>query len=154
MILMMIWMMMMMILMMMMVFDGRRLEKERLEAEQRAAREAELERLRLMAADKKGKGKGKPAPGPAPAPGGKVVKSPREGRPGSGKSTKSSKSGAERPESRADSSQVRLCHDDIHDHHVLEAVREEDKDPATKAKEKLQQRIDMYKVSGFFMLRI
>ena len=26
------------------------------------------------------------------------------------------------------------------------AVREEDKDPATKAKEKLQQRIDMYKV--------
>ena len=55
--------------------NDRRLEKERLEAEQRAAREAEQERLRLMAADKKGKGKGKgaPAPGPAPAPGGKVV---------------------------------------------------------------------------------
>ena len=28
----------------------------------------------------------------------------------------------------------------------IKAVREEDKDPATKAKEKLQQRIDMYKV--------
>ena len=28
----------------------------------------------------------------------------------------------------------------------MKAVREEDKDPATKAKEKLQQRIDMYKV--------
>ena len=54
--------------------NDRRLEKERLEAEQRAAREAEQERLRLLAADKKGKGKGKgaPAPGPAPAPGGKV----------------------------------------------------------------------------------
>ena len=28
----------------------------------------------------------------------------------------------------------------------MKAVREEDKDPATKAQEKLQQRIDMYKV--------
>ena len=110
--------------------EERRMEKERLEAEQRAAREAEQERLRLLAQDKKGKGKGKAGPAPGP-PKATAAKSPRE-RPGSGKSTKSSRSGAERTESpRAGSSQ---------------AVREEDKDPATKAKEILQQRIDMYKV--------
>ena len=33
-----------------------------------------------------------------------------------------------------------------HKNKRLQAIREEDKDPATKAKEKLQQRIDMYKV--------
>ena len=36
--------------------------------------------------------------------------------------------------------------DDIGQFDIIKAVREEDKDPATKAKEKLQQRIDMYKV--------
>ena len=88
-------------------------------------REAELERLRLLAADKKGKNKGKPAAAPPP----KVVapKSPRDGaRPSSGKSVKSNKSGGERAETPRS-----------------ESGREEDKDPATKAKEKLQQRIDM-----------
>ena len=110
--------------------EERRAERERLEAEQRAAREAELERLRLLSQDKKGKAKGKPAPAPPPP---KVVapKSPREGRPGSGKSTKSSKSEkVETPRSGSSQGQV----------------KEDEKDPATKAKEKLQQRIDMYKV--------
>lgn len=36
--------------------------------------------------------------------------------------------------------------DDFSKSDIIKAVREEDKDPATKAKEKLQQRIDMYKV--------
>ena len=35
----------------------------------------------------------------------------------------------------------------------MKAVREEDKDPATKAKEKLQQRIDMYKVNCILYYR-
>ena len=35
----------------------------------------------------------------------------------------------------------------------MKAVREEDKDPATKAKEKLQQRIDMYKVNYILFYR-
>ena len=72
----------------------------------------------------------RPAPAPPPP---KVVapKSPREGRPGSGKSTKSSKSEkVETPRSGSSQGQV----------------KEDEKDPATKAKEKLQQRIDMYKV--------
>ena len=42
-----------------------------------------------------------------------------------------------------------MCEDDTRSSSCFKAVREEDKDPATKAKEKLQQRIDMYKVKPF-----
>ena len=103
----------------------RQAERERLEAEQRAAREAELERLRLMSQDKKGKGKGAAA---APA---KVVPptAPKSPRPGSAKSGKSGKSDKDKDKEEES-----------------EEMKEEEKDPATKAKEKLAQRIDMYKV--------
>ena len=104
----------------------RQAERERLEAEQRAAREAELERLRLMSQDKKGKGKGAPAP-PAKAVPPTAPKSPRPGSAKSGKSGKSDKDKDKEEES--------------------EEMKEEEKDPATKAKEKLAQRIDMYKVN-------
>ena len=147
--------------------NDRRLEKERLEAEQRAAREAEQERLRLLAADKKGKGKGKgaPAPGPAPAPGGKVEIDPVShvhcyylfiegcqvtsgGEAGKWEVNQVLKvrSGEARVQSRVIPGEDRLCEDDTSSSNYIKAVREEDKDPATKAKEKLQQRIDMYKV--------
>ena len=103
----------------------RQAERERLEAEQRAAREAELERLRLMSQDKKGKGKGA-ATAPAKALPPTAPKSPRPGSAKSGKSGKSDKDKDKEEES--------------------EEMKEEEKDPATKAKEKLAQRIDMYKV--------
>ena len=145
--------------------NDRRLEKERLEAEQRAAREAEQERLRLLAADKKGKGKGKgaPAPGPAPATGGKVdpvshvhcyhlfiegcqVTSGGEAGKWEVNQVLKVRSGEARVQSRVIPGEDRLCEDDTSSSNYIKAVREEDKDPATKAKEKLQQRIDMYKV--------
>lgn len=57
------------------------------------------------------------------------------------------RSGEARVQSRVIPGEDRLCEDDIGLSDIInKAVREEDKDPATKAKEKLQQRIDMYKV--------
>ena len=101
--------------------EERRLERERMEAELRAAREAELERIRQQQQDKKGKGKKSAAPPAAPPP-------PAAAKPATPRAPSARSEKPETPRSGGNED------------------KEAEKDPATKAKEKLQQRIDMYKV--------